>query len=361
MKIRTFKSRFISLFSIFLAAAMLCPATAQEEKVLAGKVIDIDGPRLYTDRLSDRSWYQAYMGMATFLNERLRTDDKTQAVIQFYVGGRAGIGRNSKVEIVTMRSLENVREGALKIDSGTFWAKFDKQEKEFRIQTAGGVIGIEGTELLVNVEEETKITEVLLFEGQVRVTDNDGKEQLLSPGDYASFGGPRGMCVLSYPAPSLRTLVVERFPKFSSFLAAQNVTSIPKPASPTLIRGFNSQRDDLLTVLSKAQTMAGETASGLQANAGSGPPSFSWTSVPGASSYALYVTEDQKMEEILFSGNADSTSFTVPSGAPGLDSGDYYWAVVALDKGGKPLGNPAQAVFQTPGWVSNGISLEEDA
>ena len=74
------------------------------------------------------------MGMSTFLKERLRTDGQTQAVIQFYVGGRAGIGRNSSVEIATLKTVEDVQSGgALKIDSGIFWAKFDKQEKQFQI------------------------------------------------------------------------------------------------------------------------------------------------------------------------------------------------------------------------------------
>jgi FecR-like protein len=359
MKLRTLKLAVASIPFLFLA--LLGQAAGQEAKVLAGKVIDIDGPRLYTNRLSDKSWFQGYMGMSTFLNEKLRTDDKTQAVVQFYIGGRAGIGRNSKVEIVSLESLETVKGGALKIDSGTFWAKFDKQDKEFQIQTAGGVIGIEGTELLIGVEEETGITEVLLFEGQVRVTDNDGKEELLLPGDYAAFGGPSGMCVLSYPAPSLRSLVVERFPKFSSFLASQNITSIPKPASPTLVRGHYKKRDDLLTVLASAQEMETLGVSGLQVSSASGPPAFSWSGSSGASSYAVFVTGDEGMEDILFSSTVDSTDFTVPDGAQGLDPGAYFWTVVPLDANGEPVGQPSQDTFQTPGWTSAGVAIEEDS
>lgn len=362
MKTRTLKptlAKFIG--TLFLVSASMYPALGQE-RVLVGRVIDIDGPRLYTNRLKDQSWYQAYMGMSTFLKEKLRTDNATQAVLQFTVGGRAGIGRNSHVEILTaVGDIEEVKSGrALKINSGTFWAKFDKQDEEFQIKTSGGVIGIEGTELLVGVDGETGETEVLLFEGQVRVTDNEGKEQVMLPGDYASFGGGGGaMCVLSYPAPSLRTLVVERYPKFSSFLASQNVTSIPKPASPTLIRGYNSKRDSLLTVLEKAQGMSGNSATGLQSDSASGPPSFSWSPVPGADSYALFVTGVD--DEILFSSSVDSTGLSVPNGAPGLESGEYSWSVIPLDAKGAPLGPPAQSSFQTPGWTSAGLVIEEDA
>jgi hypothetical protein len=361
MKIRTLKPSLTSFLFTLLFLATLYPAAGQDSKVLAGKVIDIDGPRLFTNRLTNQSWFQGYMGMATFLNEKFRTDAETQAVLQFYIGGRAGIGRNSKVEIVTLESIENVKGGALKIDSGTFWAKFDKQDKEFQIQTAGGVIGIEGTELLIGVEEDTGITEVLLFEGKVTVTDNEGKEKVMFPGDYASFGGSSSMCVLSYPAPSLRTLVVERFPKFSTFLANQNVTSIPKPASPTLIRGYNKKRDDLLTVLANSQEMGGPKLSGLQSQASSGPPSFSWSSLAGVDSYALFVTGDQGMEDIQFSSRVDSPSFTVPAGAQGLDSGNYFWSVIPLNADGKPMGQPTQDTFQTPGWTSAGVVIEDES
>lgn len=349
--------------SLLLAGALCTGAAAQDtEKVLVGRVIDIDGPRLYASRLTPNSWFQAYQGMVTFLRERLQTDKDTQAAVSFIVGGRAGIGRNTKVEIISRKDIETVKAApTLKIDAGTFWAKFEKQEEEFQIQTSGGVIGIEGTELLIGVEEETGVTEVLLFEGQVTVTDTKGNEKTMFPGDYAEFGGPKSLCVLSYPAPALRTLVVERFPKFSSFLAGQNITSIPRPASPTLIRGFNASRDGLLTVLTDAQSLGATGVSGLSSSSDSGPPTFRWSPVPGANEYALYVTGDEALQDVRFSSRVDTTTFTVPSGAEGLESGQYYWTVVPLDDKGKPLAQPQTASFQTPGWTSEGVLLEGEA
>jgi hypothetical protein len=98
------------------------------------------------------------------------------------------------------------------VKSGKIWAKIDRQKSQLQIQTSGGVIGIEGTELLVAVEEGGT-SELLLFEGQASITDNDGNKKTLFPGDYAEFGGGGGMCVLSYPSNGLRSLVVERFPR----------------------------------------------------------------------------------------------------------------------------------------------------
>ena len=335
-------------------------ASAQESLNRVGTVIDVDGPRLYADRLKRKSWFQAYSGMPTFLAERLRTDKLTQAVLQFDIGGRAGIGRNSSVEIISPKDVENYTPG-LKVNSGLFWGNMDRLEGSYQIQTAGGVIGIEGTELLVGVDPETGVTEVLLFEGQVSVVDAEGKKKTLAPGDYAEFGGSKGMCVLSYPSASLRTLVVERFPAFSSFIANQNVTSIPQPASPTLIRGANKTRPDLLAVLKSAQESGGPSVSGLQSSGRSGPPSFTWQPVSGAESYALYLSGDQGADSMVFSSRTEKPSLLVPEGAQGLEAGSYFWSVVALDKDGNPISKPGQARFETSGWETPGVTLEDEA
>lgn len=299
--------------------------------------------------------------MATHLTERLRTDSKTQAVLQFFVGGRAGIGRNTQIEIVSPKDVEKYGAG-MRVNTGLFWGNMDSLKTNYQIQTSGGVIGIEGTELLVGVDPEKGVTEVLLFEGKVTVTDDKGNEKEMFPGDYAEFGGPKSMCVLSYPPASLRTLVVERFPSFSSFIATQKVTSIPNPASPTLVRGFNKIRPDLLAVWSSAQESTGQAVSGLTPSEGStgpGVPTFSWRAVPDAASYALYITGDEVGQEVLFSVRTEDTSFTVPEGAPSLEGGRYFWSVVPLGEDGAPLGKVATTWFETPGWTATGVTLEE--
>ena len=354
-----FSQTKITFLAGLLACGLSSTGIAQER---VGSVIDIDGPRLYTNRLKDQGWFQAYAGMNTFLSERLRTDKQTQAVLRFLVGGLAGIGRNSHIQIISPREVDKVG-STMRINAGTFWAKLEKQEREFQIQTGGGVIGIEGTELLVGVDEKTGVTEVLLFEGQVSVVDKKGNKKTLKPGDYAEFGGAKGMCVLSYPSASLRTLIVERYPKFSSFLASQNITSIPKPASPTLVRGHNKSRPNLLIVRTEAGSSQGSAASGLTpaGSSVSGPPTFRWDPVPGAESYAIFVSNDEAGEELAFSSRSDGTSLTMPEGSLGLDQGRYYWSVVPLNADGKPVGPAATSWFETPGWSTPGVELDDVA
>ena len=154
MKSASLQDRIVQgCLSVCLVGLLSGSSLAQDSRTLVGRVIDIDGPRLYTDRLKPSSWFQAYSGMSTYLSENFRTDKATQAVLEFVVGARAGIGKNTQVRIVSSRKLEKVVGSALRVDTGTFWAKFDKQDEEFEIQTSGGVIGIEGTELMVAVDE----------------------------------------------------------------------------------------------------------------------------------------------------------------------------------------------------------------
>lgn len=327
----------------------------------AGRVVDIDGPRLYTNRVkTTKSWYQAHTGMRTYLAERLRTDKDTRAILDFNIGGHAGIDRNTVIQIVSEGDVSKSG-NSMRVDVGRMWAKLDRQEKPLEIRTSGGVIGIEGTELLIGVDAEKGVTEVLLFEGKVSVTDDKGNVKQMFPGDYAEFGGPKSMCVLSYPPASLRTLVVERFPTFSSFLATQNVTSIPNPASPTLVRGANKIRPDLLSVWTSSQQAKEATIEWLspsQADAGDGPPQFRWSPVPGASSYAVYVTGEGSTEEIWLSGRTEESQFVVPEGAPSLEAGRYSWSVVPLDAEGAAMEQPAATWFTTSGWTASGVTLE---
>lgn len=117
-------------------------------RVLAATIIDVDGPRLWVLRKGSdgvRRRFQICMGQSVFLGDQLLTDPDTRAVVEFYIGGRAGVGTGSQVEVITMESLDRVRRGGpLSIDPN-FGGFFEgRQDPQLHIQTAGGVIGIEG-------------------------------------------------------------------------------------------------------------------------------------------------------------------------------------------------------------------------
>lgn len=357
----------VGLFSMWIALSAISTAQTTPEKV--GSVIDINGTRLMSSRKRDGRWFQGHVGMKNFLAERLRTDSETLAVLRFDLGGVAGIGKATEVEITGARSIDTLGNW-LSVKNGLFWAKVDKQNTNLQIKSAGGVIGIEGTEFLLACEEETGITEVLLFEGQVKVTDDQGTSKTMNPGDYALYGGGADLCILSYPPSALRTLVVERFPRFSSFLASRGVTQIPNPASPTLIRGYLAPTESLASNLAASESglLNGRqvdpqtpSVTGLLPYESSvtGRPRFQWSPVEGASSYEVVVGTDQALEEIVFSASTPTTNLEIPEGARGLESGKYFYRVLATDKSHKLIGRAAQSWFETTGWESPGISSED--
>lgn len=86
---------------------------------------------------------QGSIKMPIFLNDILETGSTTQLVLEFLIGGRAGMGPNTKATVVSQRAIEAIG-NQLVIKAGKVWAKIDKQKSQLQIQTNGGVIGIEG-------------------------------------------------------------------------------------------------------------------------------------------------------------------------------------------------------------------------
>lgn len=385
--------RPLPLFGLFVVPLLLgqlafgsTPCRAQENPSgpAVAQVLDIEGPRLMTDRLTGARWFQAFPGMRSRLQERLRTDEKTYALLEFRIGGRAGISPGTEVEVLSQRELQVVGD-LLRVKSGAFWASVDEQEQRLQIQTSGGVIGIEGTELLVRVDPDLEVTEVLLFEGQARIQDNDGNEYLLLPGDYAEFGGGVAGCVLSYPPSALREVVVERFPIFSSFLSARGVTTIPLGTESNLFRGHLASRPTLDSLLERlgpesvVQTPEGSApapsldspeapgdqdwVTGLSPNresTGSQRPAFGWDPVPGAESYLVVLSSDPSFDELDFVGRSVESRFELPAGAPSLAAGRYYYRVVPVRGADELVGRAAESWFETAGWSSEGFGPVEE-
>lgn len=320
------------------------------------RVLDISGRSLMTNRRTDGRWFQAYIGMKSYLAEKLRTDEKTSAALEFDIGGRAGISPGTEVEIVSQRDIE-VTGNKIVLKAGRVWAKIDKQKSRLQIQTSGGVIGIEGTELLVSVDQDSPVSELLLFEGQASITDNEGNKQTLLPGDYAVFGGAGGMCVLSYSSPGLRSLVVERFPEFSSFLAARGITTIPNTTGPAVWRSHLSGAlsfDEVLAVSSTSLSQNDAALSPSQKSIAAGPPRLDWPDAPGAAQYQIVLGADASFEEIVFSARTQTSELSVPENAPSAPAGRYFYRVIPLDPQGAVLPGSRQTWFDSPGWESPG-------
>ena len=112
-----------------------------------GSIIDIDGPQvMFSRNLGTRLWYQAHVGMVTYMDMVLRAGPKTTCVVEFLVGGRASFSNGVTVQIASyehIQVIDNGRTNRFGIDVNMF-DLIDKKETPFRIQTSGGAFGIEG-------------------------------------------------------------------------------------------------------------------------------------------------------------------------------------------------------------------------
>lgn len=357
-------------WTVLLLLVLTLATWAGQSLTLVGKVVDIDGPLLTTNRLTEERWFQGYVQMPTFLDERLRTGDDTLATVQFYLGGRAVISPGSEVEIVSERSLQT-----LHLRAGKVWAQFDKQErKDFQIQTPGGVIGIEGTEFFVEAEP-TGETTLTVVEGKVRISSGES-EKLVLEGEEASFhrGIRRHRRYANFRGKTLKERRLEAFKKISGLpprfqhqvLAASRPGHYKKYPVKRLWRKSISrkmrlqrkqQRDNNFDILSTGQT--------------EGRPTATWHPHP-TRSYAVVVSTDQQAEEVLWSTATRLPRFSYPAYGPELDAGtQYYLSVVPLradetpveDSNGVLVG--AQATFESSGHqptysAVTGLRVEED-
>lgn len=348
----------LMLGKLLFLLALTSGALGEESRQLVGRVIDIDGRKLMTNRMTESSWFQAYMEMSTFLKERLQTDEHTTATIQFTVNGRSVIAPGTQVEIDTVGSTR-----VMKVKSGTVWAKFDKQEEEFQIKTAGGVMGIEGTEFFVEADEEGETT-LTVIEGKVRVQSGD-QEQVVTDGEEANFRRgvkqfrpfAKNMTLIQRRQAAFKKLGIEGKP-FAQYIRA---------------RGLARKKRRFLSSLFFAQAARRQPPRNLKNPPGRPPrprrmPQFeirtidqagllsaSWTPTL-TRSYAVLVSTDEDGEEALWHGKSNSPTFQYPQYGPPLEEGvEYYLSVTPLRPDESPFRNKqgeeisAQKTFKSAG------------
>lgn len=362
--------RFWQGVAVGLTLLLVLASQAQEKPQKVGTVLDIDGPRLMTNRLKEQSWFQAYPSMATNLGEKMKSDAATTATLEFAIGGRAVISPGTEIEIVGQRDIETVGNKVV-VKSGKMWAKIDKQSSQLQIQTAGGTMGIEGTEFVVEVDGAE--TDLSMLEGTVSVTSANGKVDRVIAGQGARFGH-KGIArrqlareileALDSGEPgAARELLLQRtgFPALSR--NAVRLALVHRVAG----KGANSRlfRNAALACRKSRKMAAGprrrkrrqpeavEPVSGLRVEGAL--PSFAWHPVAGASRYSLALTADSEGEDPVWSVVIPGTSVSYPPYGPDLEAGHtYHWTVAPLDEDGSVQHEGGQALCGTSTYVSEG-------
>jgi len=340
-----------------------------------------------------------------YVKDHYITDANTIAALEFLIGGRVGINKNTDIEIVTERSVADGKTEVKRVilKNGGLWVKADAKslKQPIEIQTNGGVMGIKGTEFTVEQQVDGS-TKVCCFEsnssqGGVEVRDNSGKlvgtvkpgdeylislkaapvvkhyedvskfredtlqsgfnEMYNSPvfqtlwgavGSYVPWGVGYGISAIA----NLQSIDVERDPvgAYERVRAALSVAGVSTPSlgwGGVAINAAAANRQppkpDFPTELSP------DASPNSTKTRQSGPfPQFSWAGVEDASGYVVMLGKDDNLNEILFSERVSGTSVNYPPDMRPLDAGQYYWRVVPVDSEDKPIDGKkaSQTLFQ---------------
>ncbi|MBI2264767.1 MAG: FecR domain-containing protein, partial [Armatimonadetes bacterium] len=138
-------------------------------------------------RASEDRWLVAHEGTPDYLYDHLKTGSGSDSVatIEFVNGSQVGINKGTELLIESESSAKDVTERSfarkITLKAGTLWAKVRKAEAEENLQfhTRGGVIGVKGTELIIDATGETTTVDVL--EGSVDYT-RGGKTTTIQEG-----------------------------------------------------------------------------------------------------------------------------------------------------------------------------------
>lgn len=371
------------IFAIVLIISMMLSFAgsltfAQNKDEVVAQVSGIKG-RLQVQREGKNAWEDAFVKMPDYLYDKLKTDSSSVAAVEFVIGGQVAIDKDTTIEITGEREAKDVtKRSAVKkiiLKAGSIWAKITKQQEELQIQTQGGVLGIEGTEFVVETQEK-KETTVYCLEGKVAFKTEDkvyevkeGEKLVVpyqevpvvtSPGRekvrleceerhnemYNSMVKEVIYVALGYVAPEVAPyagLAIECVTEPNE--AAKNIAATAAEEYVpyggiigNVIRSQPSKKKtkiDFICELSPSETEV-ETFN----------PDFAWGAFEGADGYTFVLGDSSEMKYALYVKELNGTSFVYPQDAPKLKSGQkYYWRIIAVDKDKKPVSKWSQSYF----------------
>ncbi len=170
-------------------------------------------------RNANGPWYAAYPELRHRLLDHVRTGAGSVATLEFDVGGRIGLNDDSEIQIVGERGVEEVGKTGFRrliLRAGGVWARVTRQTDELQVQTSGGVMGVKGTEFVVETAEDGPTT-LSVFEGTVEVRPVQGDPLLAGAGTRVTFDPATVPVVKTYEDPEqLRREVMDGWGTFNA-------------------------------------------------------------------------------------------------------------------------------------------------
>lgn len=382
---------------------MLCGlACADDEPVLRVQSIKpVEGASKATlkqKRPTEASPFAVSVNSKGFEKDHFITDASTIAALEFLIGGRVAINKDTDIEIVNERSVADGKTSVKRVilKNGSLWVKADAKslKQPLEIQTNGGVMGIKGTEFTVESRPDNT-TKVCCFEsnstqGGVEVRDKSGKVvSVVKPGDelvtsvkgaeivktsekhYENTEEFRNSVLSSpewnqaYQAYGVATQIMGAMGVYvpwqvgGAFSAAYAVTNFEQhPVAslqalssavghPVYVPGpFGGMIDSAASQPPKPDfpTNLAPDAEGTVKTSNSFPQ-FSWKGVEDADGYVVMLSPNDKFEETLLVERVKGESVAYSKDMRPLKPGQYYWRVIPVDGEDKPVQRGSQASF----------------
>jgi len=380
-----------TFFKVCLLVTILTISAISEPVVRVDKIYGEEN--LYIQRSGAGEFFRAFLEQNGEIGDHFRTDTDSMASLRFFLGGLANLGKGCELAVISEKQGEVVSEG-VEVTKGAIWAKFGKHEdKPVKIKTAGGVMGIRGTEFVVQVDNEGN-TKFTLLEGNVSITPVQGDpievEASEERGPEITFGPNTPLLTKLYGLAELRERLREDLgPAFEELqVSLENLRRELREADLQVrlaeTRELTGNIDDRLYLgLGKArrgaQTAedalnADSTREGLEkarditsrideilAGAGqsteteSAPPSpkpmvntphpeISWESL-GADRYAVLILHPSNDDLVYWLDETEDTSYRHPEDAKPLTSGLYRFRIIPVNSDGRPAGDAYDAPF----------------
>ncbi len=334
-------------------------------------------------------WYAAYPELRQRLLDHLRTGSGSVATLDFDVGGRVGVNDNSEIQIVGERGVEEVGQGGFRrlvLQAGGIWARVTRQTDELQVQTSGGVMGIKGTEFVVETTRDGPTT-LSVLEGAVEVRPVQGDPILAPAGTRVTFDPVRVPVVKTYEDPEdLRREAMEGWDTFNQAAGplmaatgagaaryygdmALDVVRDPAQAARDFAASQVSSRvpmggflGGVLSSGGRKQARKPDFPTGMgpdQTAIGTELPQFQWEPLEKAVSYVVLLSQDESMQNLDWTARVPGTSAGYPPNGRPLPPGRYFWRLVGVDGQGQPVGRASQTWFDSDGWQAPGPAESE--
>ena len=348
---------------------------AQVEEI---RCINKDGHgQLQSKHAGETQFYNSYPAANGYLHDQFKTDAQTVAALHFTLGGEDGINKDSVVEVVSDRSVSGGKDPSrLLLRKGGIWANIShEKDTKMQIQTNGGVMGIKGTEFVIEADE-SGATDISVINGEVSWQPNGAKEPVaIKAGQERKFNGPQIVTQLDLTPAEMEKKMrrEESWRQFNDALSWGEWFAVhfPHPGAAVTAmeqvrlagamakdpEGFGRGEADARTggLFSK---VAGPPAQDFPillnpdflAPPGSkehpdrvGPtPHFKWRGSKGGHRYQVQVGSDKDLKNVEWAVNTDKTEVDFDPGARPLVPGPHFWAVVPIDdKGNRQEGKSA--------------------